>query len=65
MDTVGKDVFEIESYWIRYEFAPSRGQIHAHMLAISNDKAFLKGVHKHRHDPEKRAQFASEYASKK
>ena len=35
------------------------------MLIISKDKTFLEGVHKHRHDPEKRAQFASEYASKK
>ena len=65
LDTVGKDVFEIESYWIRYEFAPSRGQIHAHMLAISKDKAFLEGVHEYRHNPKRRAQFAAEYASKK
>ena len=36
--TVGKKVFNIEHYWIRYEFAPGRGQIHAHVLCISNDK---------------------------
>lgn len=34
LDTVGKTVFNIQHYWLRYEFAPSRGQIHAHMLAI-------------------------------
>jgi hypothetical protein len=37
-ETVGKSVFNIEHYWIRYEFAPGRGQIHAHVLCISNDK---------------------------
>jgi Helitron helicase-like domain at N-terminus len=34
LETVGKDVFGIEHYWLRFEFAPSRGQIHAHMLVI-------------------------------
>ena len=24
-------------YWVRYEFAPGRGQIHAHLLAIPHD----------------------------
>ena len=36
LSTVGKKVFMIEHYWLRFEFAPSRGQIHAHMLAITN-----------------------------
>ena len=35
LDTVGKKVFGIEHYWLRYEFAPSRGQIHAHMIVVS------------------------------
>jgi hypothetical protein len=35
LKTVGKHVFKIDHYWLRYEFAPSRGQIHVHMLAIS------------------------------
>ena len=30
LETVGKDIFGIKHYWIRYEFAPGRGQIHAH-----------------------------------
>ena len=34
LETVGKDVFGIEHYWVRYEFAPGRGQIHAHLVAI-------------------------------
>ena len=39
LSTIGAKVFHIKHYWLRYEFAPSRGQIHAHMLAIySNPK---------------------------
>ena len=37
-NTVGKEVFEITNYWARYEFAPGRGQIHAHVLCISSNK---------------------------
>ena len=32
LDTVGKDIFKIKHHWCRFDFAPSRGQIHAHML---------------------------------
>jgi len=42
LDTVGKDIFDIENYWVRYEFAPGRGQIHAHLLAISNDQTIYE-----------------------
>jgi len=34
LETVGRRIFNIGHYWVRYEFAPSRGQIHAHLLAI-------------------------------
>ena len=37
LEMVGKEIFGIEHYWVRYEFAPGRGQIHAHLLAISRD----------------------------
>lgn len=33
---IGEPLFGIKKYWLRYEFAPGRGQIHCHMLAISN-----------------------------
>lgn len=36
LQTVGKQVFKINHHWLRYEFAPGRGQIHAHMLAITD-----------------------------
>ena len=35
LKTVGKKVFGIKHYWVRFEFAKGRGQIHVHMLAIS------------------------------
>jgi hypothetical protein len=40
LETVGHGVFDIKHYWLRYEFAPSRGQVHAHLLAICDS---LKG----------------------
>jgi hypothetical protein len=36
LETVGKDIFKIKHYWLRFEFTPSRGQIHTHILAISD-----------------------------
>ena len=35
LDTVCKDLFKIKHYWCRFEFPKSRGQIHAHLLAIT------------------------------
>jgi len=37
LNTVGKKIFGIKYYWCRYEFAPGRGQIHTHLLAITDD----------------------------
>ena len=37
LDTVYMDLFEIEYYWCRFEFARSRGRIHAHLFAIKED----------------------------
>lgn len=36
LNTVGRKVLGIEYYWLRYEFAKGRGQIHAHILVILN-----------------------------
>jgi hypothetical protein len=36
MRTVGKEMFGIEHHWLRFEFAPGRGHVHAHILAMSN-----------------------------
>ena len=45
LDTVGKDLLEIKYHWLRYKFAPSRGQIHAHLLAICSDLEMLQQCH--------------------
>ncbi len=45
LKTVGKDIFSIEHYWVRYEFAPGRGQIHAHLLALSTDQSIYELCH--------------------
>lgn len=65
LDSVGKDVFGIDHYWMRYEFAPSRGQIHAHILAVCNDKKVLRLVHETRDDPERQAEVLATWASNK
>ena len=44
LDTVGKDKFNIQHYWVRYEFAKARGQIHAHLLAITGKEADGKTI---------------------
>jgi hypothetical protein len=41
LNTVGTSVFRIKHYWGRFEFAPSRGQIHLHLLAIADFKTFF------------------------
>jgi len=44
LDTIGLNLFGIEHYWCRFEFAKSRGQIHAHLLAITKDCADPDGI---------------------
>jgi hypothetical protein len=39
IDTIGKQIFRIKHYYIRYEFAKGRGMIHAHILAITASKS--------------------------
>lgn len=45
LETVGKKIFKIKHYWVRYEFAPGRGQIHAHLLAIPEDHDIYELCH--------------------
>jgi hypothetical protein len=46
LETVGKELLGIKHYWLWYEFAPSRGQIHAHMLVICDNTDVLKHCQK-------------------
>mgnify|MGYP003893725311 CR=1 FL=1 len=46
LDTVVKEALGIEHYWGRIEFAPGRGQIHFHLLAIAKGRAYLDDFYK-------------------
>jgi hypothetical protein len=46
MDTIGKQIFQIKHYYIRYEFAKGRGMIHAHILAITRDNGLCVEFYK-------------------
>jgi hypothetical protein len=63
--TVGEKIFGIDHYWLRYEFASSRGQIHAHFLAICRDKQLPLRMNAARKDTKKMADLVSTWASKK
>jgi hypothetical protein len=64
LDTVGKTVFKIKHYWLRFEFAASRGQIHAHMLAISDHNKSLQIAQTNANgNRKKQAQMLSKWAT--
>jgi hypothetical protein len=42
LETVGKRIFKIKHYWLRFKFAPSRGQIHAHFIATTDFKGVFQ-----------------------
>ena len=65
LQTVGKVIFDIKHFWVRYEFAPGRGQIHAHLLAIPNSHGVFKmcnSILKDEDGEEKRAAALAEWA---
>ena len=64
MDTVVRDALGIEHYWGRVEFAPGRGQIHLHIIAIGKDRAYLKDFYNAETTKEK-AKVVDDYARNK
>jgi len=58
LKTVGKKVFGIKHYWVRYEFAPGRGQIHAHLLAIPEDQSIYELCYNDTKEPNGKAKRA-------
>jgi hypothetical protein len=64
LNTVGKNVFGIKHYWLRFEFAPSRGQIHAHMLCIHEDPNVLQEYHRLRANKTLQALYLQAWAEK-
>ena len=68
LETVGRKVFGIKHYWVRYEFAPGRGQIHAHLLAIPDDHSIYEAayrVSKEENGEAKRAKLMADWAESK
>lgn len=63
LDTVGKEIFRIKHYWGRFEFAPARGQIHLHLLAIADDPTFNQTMHKLKGDSSAQAKFLQEWSA--
>lgn len=65
LQTVGKTIFHIKHYWVRYEFAPGRGQIHAHLLAIPDNHDIFEECHLLLREPDgeqKRADHLANWA---
>ena len=63
LDSVVKEALGIKHYWARVEFAPGRGQIHLHLLAIAKDQAYLKEYF-HAKGQYEKDQVISQYARK-
>ena len=62
METVGKTIFKIVHYWLRYEFAKGRGQIHAHLLAITSNGYLLQHDIANADDEQQKINILSTYA---
>jgi hypothetical protein len=63
MKTVVKNALQIDHYWGRVEFAPGRGALHLHFVAIAKDRAYLKDFYKAT-TLEEKAEVLNNYAIK-
>jgi hypothetical protein len=61
MSTVVKTALGIEHYWGRVKFAPGRGAIHLHIVAIAKDMAYLQDFY-HATTAEDKASVVDKYA---
>jgi len=61
--TVLKEALQIDHYWGRVKFAPGRGAIHLHIVAIAKDKAYLHDFYRATTLQEK-AKVLNDYAIK-
>jgi hypothetical protein len=64
LSTIGSKIFHIKHYWLRYEFAPSRGQIHAHMLAIHDNPKVMEPYYFFRSNKEKQEEYLHQWMTK-
>jgi hypothetical protein len=63
MKTVTKNALQIEHYWCRMEFAPGRGAIHLHVVAIATNRAYVQDFFKASKLQEK-SEVLNNYATK-
>ena len=63
MDTVGKKFFKILHHWAKFEFAPTRGQVHVHLLAICDFPA-IRRIYADTKNDETRALLLQEWMEK-
>ncbi len=61
MAIVIKTALGIERYWGCVEFAPGRGAIHLHIVAIANDMAYLQDFF-HKKTTEDKAAVVNKFA---
>ena len=61
LETIGKKLFGIKHHWNRLEFAKGRGQIHAHMLCIADNKKEMTEAYQKRDNPEERKKVLTDY----
>ena len=54
-------MFHIKYYWLRYEFAPSRGQIHAHMLAIHDNPKVMEPYYSNTTNKKEQVKFLHQW----
>ncbi len=64
MATVVKTALGIEHYWGHVEFAPWRGAIHLHIVAIAKDMAYLQDFY-HVKTAEDKAAVVDKYAQER
>jgi hypothetical protein len=66
LKTIGLEVFGIKHYWGRFEFAKSRGQIHLHLLGITDDATILnKKLWKWRKNKKQKVKFIANWVRSK
>jgi len=61
METFAKDVLQVKHWFVRFEFAKGRGEIHAHILAVAENASFYMAAHNAQTDEEK-IEIFSKYA---
>jgi len=66
LKTIGLEVFGIKHYWGRFEFEKSRGQIHLHLIGITDDATMInKKLWKLRNNKKQRTAFIANWVRSK